>query len=77
MASNVTFGYREMLAPDETRTQKTHTMSKSSKRERIAMDLDRVMGGFFQVEFSSTDSVTTQWTIRDLALTITSQSKEG
>lgn len=74
---NVTLGFRRMLAPDETRTQKTVVLHKSSERVTVALDLDEVWGQFFQVEFTSTDSVTTQWTIRDLALTIKSESKEG
>jgi len=70
VADNVTMGLRAMRMGDESLDQKTVTLTKTDMMERHGADLDVIDGNFFQIEFSSADTVTDQWKIRDLALTL-------
>lgn len=70
VADNVRFGVSRLGTGSQTAEQFTHTLTKSNLLEPVFGQLDRLDGQFFQIEFYSSDSVSDQWTIYDLVLTL-------
>lgn len=67
VADNVVVSYRAMNTPGETSTAETYTLTKDSLLEGLGFDFTRPAGHLYQLQFSSDNTVTTQWTIKDLA----------
>jgi len=65
---NVTLGLRSLRTGGEGVDQYTTTLTKSSAVQRCGPELDVLSGNLFQVEFSSTDSVSDQWAINGLSV---------
>lgn len=70
VAGNVTVGLRPMRVGGETVTQTSRLLGKSNKFENMVDIAANANGHFFQVDISSTSSVTTQWTINNIALAL-------
>ncbi|KKM14680.1 hypothetical protein LCGC14_1703700 [marine sediment metagenome] len=73
---NVTISLRPMRTGGETITQTTHTLGKNNLVEKISAELDVIDANLFQIEFSSLSSVSSQWKIRDLVLSIDRTDKK-
>ncbi|MDD4888393.1 MAG: hypothetical protein PHU85_00555 [Phycisphaerae bacterium] len=70
VSGNVTFGIRQFQTGGETITQQTHALTKSSAVERIGAQFQNECN-YVQVEFASANTVTSQWSIRNLNITAT------